>query len=77
MLLVLSITTLCYAQDEEKIELTTYYPAPYGKYDELQANKLAVGSGVATSEDGVISLKNLATPPTEIEGSLYYDSGNR
>lgn len=28
----------------EEITLTTYYPAPYGNYDELQATKLAVGS---------------------------------
>ena len=28
----------------EEITLTTYYPAPYGNYEELQATKLAVGS---------------------------------
>ncbi len=28
----------------EEITLTTYYPAPYGNYEELQATKFAVGS---------------------------------
>ncbi|HDP16365.1 MAG TPA: hypothetical protein ENN16_00755 [Candidatus Omnitrophica bacterium] len=28
----------------EEITLTTYYPAPFGNYEELQAEKLAVGS---------------------------------
>ncbi|MBC8473557.1 MAG: hypothetical protein H8D54_01955 [Candidatus Omnitrophica bacterium] len=28
----------------EEITLTTYYPAPYGEYEELRANKFAVGS---------------------------------
>ena len=35
-----------FAQEEEKeetITITTYYPSPYGVYNELQSNKLAVG----------------------------------
>jgi hypothetical protein len=32
---------LCFA--EESITITTYYPSPYGSYNELQSNKLAVG----------------------------------
>lgn len=31
----------------EEITLTTYYPAPFGNYEELQATKLAVGSSTA------------------------------
>ena len=31
----------CFA--EESITITTYYPSPYGSYNELQTNKLAVG----------------------------------
>ena len=31
----------------EDITLTTYYPAPYGNYEELQATKLAVGSATS------------------------------
>ena len=35
-ILVLSVANICYAADEtEEITLTTYYPAPYGDYDEL------------------------------------------
>ena len=35
----------------EEITLTTYYPAPYGNYEELQATKFAVGSS-ATMPSG-------------------------
>jgi hypothetical protein len=35
-----------FAEDEE-IVLTTYYPAPYGDYDGLGANSLAIGSNYA------------------------------
>ena len=37
----------------EEITLTTYYPAPYGNYEELQASKFAVGSSTTMpSGDG-------------------------
>ncbi|PIP67913.1 MAG: hypothetical protein CO035_06995 [Candidatus Omnitrophica bacterium CG_4_9_14_0_2_um_filter_42_8] len=40
----------------EDITLTTYYPAPYGNYEELQASKLAVGSSVTMpTADGNIT----------------------
>jgi len=32
VILVLSVVSTCYAQDQEEITLTTYYPAPYGEY---------------------------------------------
>ncbi len=32
---------------EEKITISTFYPAPYGNYDELASNSMAVGSGYA------------------------------
>jgi len=48
-ILVLSAASICYAADEgEEITLTTYYPAPYGDYDELSVSGnayLAVDSG--------------------------------
>ena len=48
-ILVLSVASICYAADEtEEITLTTYYPAPYGDYDELLVSGdtyLAVDSG--------------------------------
>lgn len=33
--------SFCYA--EEQITITTFYPSPYGSYNALQTNKLAVG----------------------------------
>jgi hypothetical protein len=36
---------IVFAQDQEEITLTTYYPAPYGDYENLKSNRLAVGSG--------------------------------
>jgi len=37
----------------EEITLTTYYPAPYGAYEELRATRLAVGSAAEMpSSDG-------------------------
>jgi hypothetical protein len=44
----------CFAQDgdEESITITTYYPSPYGVYNELQSNKLAVGD---TDDDGELT----------------------
>jgi len=48
-ILVLSVANILYAADEtEEITLTTYYPAPYGEYDELLASGnayLAINSG--------------------------------
>jgi len=46
MLVLFSSTT--FAQDEE-IELTTYYPAPYGDYDFLSANSVAIGTNAVQS----------------------------
>jgi len=35
-----------FAEEQEEIVLTTYYPAPYGDYDELIANSLLVAEQV-------------------------------
>lgn len=44
ILLALSVTSFSYAADES-IELTTYYPAPYGDYEDLYvSNSLGVGT---------------------------------
>lgn len=61
MLFVLALVLLslpCYAQQqqrqqpEESISITTYYPSPYGAYNELQTNKMAIGD---TNKDGKLS----------------------
>ena len=53
---------LCFA--EESITIATYYPSPYGSYNNLQTNKLAVGD---TNESG--SLEAGDQPPTN--GQIY------
>jgi len=49
---------------DETLTITTYYPSPYGSYNELQTNKLAVGD---TNGDGQLSSAD--QPPAN--GQLY------
>jgi len=76
-----------FSQDAEKEQIvsTTYYPAPFGDYDELQADSMAVGDGVAMPADGGLAVSNInvggamsfmpsAQPDTAAEGMIYYDS---
>jgi len=46
---VVLFAVLCVAVSSmaEDITLTTYYPAPYGVYEELQATSMAVGSATS------------------------------
>ncbi|TRZ51219.1 MAG: hypothetical protein D4S01_05310 [Dehalococcoidia bacterium] len=51
-ILVLSVASICYAADEtEEITLTTYYPAPYGEYDELRTSKMVVGENFSMPQN--------------------------
>jgi len=47
LIFVLSLFTMTAFAQDESVELTTYYPAPYGDYDGLSANRIAVGSNYA------------------------------
>ncbi|MFA5090859.1 MAG: hypothetical protein WC510_07565 [Candidatus Omnitrophota bacterium] len=58
-LLTLILFTFVSAQTEglsetpgESITVTTYYPSPYGVYDELKANKIILGETAFTSVQG-------------------------
>ena len=42
--LISILTTVFYCFAEERITLTTYYPAPYGVYKDLRADQMAIGS---------------------------------
>ena len=42
-ILILALTLSAFSADEGSITITTYYPSPYGVYNALQTNKLAVG----------------------------------
>jgi len=54
----------CLSFAAEEITLSTYYPAPYGTYDELQAYKLAVGD---TNSSGTLDAGDM---PPEV-GQIY------
>jgi len=79
ILLALSITVLSYAADEE-IELTTYYPAPYGEYEEVTADRLSVGdTGSTHANSGIMNFKVVnddtssgGTVPDGTQGNIYY-----
>jgi len=45
-----------FAQGGETFTITTYYPSPYGVYNELQANRIAVGD---TNDDGQLTAADL------------------
>ena len=49
--LVLTFSLPAFATDES-ITITTYYPSPYGVYNQLAANRLAVGD---TNNDGALT----------------------
>lgn len=45
----------------EEITLTTYYPAPFGNYEELQASRFAVGSTTTMpAQDGDMAALRIA-----------------
>lgn len=62
----------------EEITLTTYYPAPFGNYEELQAEKLAIGSTTTMpTADGslaalIVAVGSGAIMPTE-DGDIVAD----
>ena len=71
---------LCFAED---ITITTYYPAPFGVYNEMRANRLIVGdpdsvSTPAPSFDGGLTFNGAAPTGADTfeEGTMYYDSTN-
>jgi hypothetical protein len=78
--------SLCFAA-EESITITTYYPSPYGSYNELATNRLAVGDSNGSggldaadqpNRDGDIRLKPQTGDPTSwpagTRGKFAYSS---
>jgi hypothetical protein len=71
---------------EESITITTYYPSPYGSYNQLSTNRLAVGdtnnngqldAGDQPGNNGDIRLKpHTSAPPAEtgVVGEVAYAS---
>lgn len=89
LLVVLTMAMrVVYAQ--ETLTISTYYPSPYGSYNELQTNRLAVGDtdgdGVFTdadqpTRDGDIRLKPQPNPtgswPAGATGQVTYSLADR
>ncbi len=40
-------TAFCFAQNNESLTITTYYPSPYGSYNELRAHQMGIGTSAA------------------------------
>ena len=56
-------------ENNETIELVTYYPAPYGEYYSLYTDYLDLNSSDYTESAPAIT-------PAPIEGRLWYDSAD-
>lgn len=59
ILSMLSVQIVSFAQTNEDITITTYYPSPYGSYRELTSHRMKVGrtyhdSSVVVSDDNLI-----------------------
>ena len=62
-----------FSQTTETIQIDTYYPAPYGVYNELRSNKVAVGPNtVMPTSDGELSWTD---DPAVGSGTLSTDQG--
>ena len=60
----------------EEITLTTYYPAPQGNYDELQATKLAVGSSTTMpATDGDLEASGTVQADTVRANTIFNING--
>ena len=78
VILIALCGNITYAQEQtaEELTLITYYPAPYGDYNGLSADKLAIGENVGQDQGtGVIRLSPQgAAPASAAEGDIYFDS---
>ncbi|MFH1645405.1 MAG: hypothetical protein ABIB11_03200 [Candidatus Omnitrophota bacterium] len=79
VLLLLPVSSL--KAETEEITLSTYYPAPYGEYEDLEANTFACGRvsvGSLTNipaDDGVMHFEGIVNDPaTANSGDMYYNN---
>ena len=77
LFLLFAAAFFCFAEEGEKITITTYYPSPHGVYNEMKTRKLIVGDIEGDSpERGVIRFESLSEPSAGEEGDLYHDSNS-
>ena len=70
LILVLAVSWTCLAQ--ERITITTYYPSPFGIYNQVHADRLAVGNNRAFGNSGQLTWGGAATS----RGLLSTDQGS-
>ena len=66
-----------------RVDLTTYYPAPYGEYSQLRSNKATLGTNATIpATEGVMNFGGIAVEPAITgvaatnpnDGDLYYNT---
>ncbi|RLB79645.1 MAG: hypothetical protein DRH17_13475 [Deltaproteobacteria bacterium] len=66
--------SFCYAQAEEEITVTTYYPSPYGSYRELKWGDYPDTRGTLSSDQGSsIELGGSGTPYIDFSNDMTTD----
>ena len=64
-------------QQNEKITITTYYPAPYGIYRDLETRRLVIGEDEMPNVDGVVNFQGRDSNPSFTDdGALYYNASS-
>ena len=59
IILILGFFSLCFAADSETLTITTYYPSPYGSYNQLYVkSKLGIGT---TSPAALLDIRKATT----------------
>ena len=90
LFLVMGLFFGCYAvsaatSNNETLTIVTYYPSPFGAYNQLRANKMVIGESNSTtipspSTNGIVIFKGLNSDPYGANdtqaGALYYNNSD-
>ena len=75
-MVILFSTCVCYAQSSEELTITTYYPSPYGSYDELSTNYLNYGTAPSDMPtNGGVCTKEGQTAYSTTDKTVYLCDG--
>jgi len=59
---------------QEQVTITTYYPSPFGSYQDLETLRLVVGDDAMPTVDGVLNFETRNSDPGwSDEGAMYYN----
>lgn len=65
----------CFSFGQEQITITTYYPSPYGSYQNLETRRLVIGNTAMPTVDGLVHFQGIgADPAFAQDGTLYYNN---